>query len=291
MEILATRDSWWMTQCDAALLADGIEARWLAISGGTGHLLDVPVSDVERATLILSALLGEELKQRAFTPTLAPHAPLLLQPAFALGVMLLGLTLVAHAFSHRGGAELPWFGRGVLTFDGLVSGDTWQLVTAATLHADWPHALSNAGFFLVLAWAAGERLGEGITLLVWLGTAVAGFAISMVLAQHEATLGASGGLFGLLGAATGHAFRHQEVLALVRRARVRAFAGGVLLLAMTAFSPKANIHAHVGGFVVGMLLGVSLPRRPLPWAVQLLAALTTLAVVVMAWRRVLGFSV
>jgi rhomboid protease GluP len=284
MEILATSDTWWMTQCDAVLLAEQIPSRWNAISGSSAAVLDVPVSEAERAVCSLSELLGEELKKRQTIVEPVPQGPLLLQPAFAVAVCLAALTLVFFSMTRVEGTGLRWEERGILITERLLMGDWWRLITAATLHADISHAVSNAGFFLVLAWAAGERFGSGVTLALWLTTAVVGFVASVVLSHTEITLGASGGLFGLLGAAAGHAVRHRDTRGLVRRDRIRAFAGGVLLLAFTAFSPRANIHAHVGGFVSGLLCGLVMPARPPRAWLQVLSGLAAAALVFLAWR-------
>ena len=284
MELLATRDTWWMTQCDAVLLAEQIPARWTAVPNDSAAILDVPVSEAERAAYALSELLGEEIRKLTAPREVSPAGPLLLQPALALAVCLAVLTLVFFSVTRVEGTGIRWEERGILVTEKLLDGQWWRLVTAATLHADLSHAVSNAGFFLVLAWAAGERFGPGITLAVWLVTAVVGFAASVILSHTEATLGASGGLFGLLGAAAGHAMRHRDTLGLVRRDRIRALAGGVLLLAFTAFSRRANIHAHVGGFVSGMLLGLAMPAKPWRVWLQLLAGSATALCVWGAWR-------
>ena len=76
---------------------------------------------------------------------------------------------------------------------------------------------------------------------------------------------------------------HTEVLER-RRQRMRAFGAGVMLLGFTAFSARANIHAHLGGFVAGMLLGGLAPKVPLRPAFQTLLGVATLALVVLSWR-------
>ncbi|MBI5511199.1 MAG: rhomboid family intramembrane serine protease [Deltaproteobacteria bacterium] len=273
-----------MTQCEAVLLAEGIPSRWTPIPGTSAAHLDVPTSDLERAARALSEVLGEELRRREARSPVGAHVALLLQPPLALAVGLTMLTLVFFAITSGSGAARDWAGRGALDIERLVAGDWWRLITAATLHADLMHAASNASFFLVLAWGAAERFGTGVTLGVWLLTAVVGFVVGVALSDAWVTVGASGGLFGLLGAAAGHAVRYRDTAGLVGRERLRAFAGGVLLLAFTAFSPRANIHAHVGGFVAGLALGALLPAAPLKPALQLVAALVSGGLIFVAWR-------
>ena len=282
MLLLATRDSWWMTQCEAALLAEGVELRWIAAPLGDALLLEVPDHDAERAVSSLSELLGEELRRRA-EPPLGRLEPLLLQPAFAFAV---GFALLTLAFfwvtgpTARGG---EWQQQGAFVVERALRGEWWRLLTAATLHADVAHALGNAGFFLLLGWAAGERLGPGVAALTWLATAVAGFAATPIFSEATLSVGASGGLFGLLGAAGGHALRHWRSAELQRRGRLRAVGGAVLLLSFTASSPRASLAAHLVGFAAGWLLGLLAPRLPARAPLQAAAGLVCGALVAAAW--------
>jgi membrane associated rhomboid family serine protease len=305
MELLATRDPWWTTQCEAALLSQGIRSRWLPLPqpqpGVAGALvLDVHDSDVERAQSVLSEQLGDELaKAPAATASAAGGVgasgavgatgwtPLLLQPDFAFGLclslLLLAFYWVTGGFAHAGAT----FERGVMVMDALHRGEWWRLVTAATLHANLEHALGNASFVLVLAWAASERFGPGVTLLVWLVTAAGGFVVSVWFSDAAVvTVGASGGLFGLLGAAGGNGWRGRRDIPFAWRERMRVGGAAALLLAFTAFSREANIPAHLGGFVVGTLCGLAVPvgRRPSPVA-QVACGATAAAAIVLAWGR------
>ncbi len=276
-----------MRQCEAALLAWGIPARWMPGDAGA-TFLDVPTSEAHRASELLSVLYGEELARRrdARSTPATVSTPLLLQPPFAAAVGMAVLTLVFFWITGPTGAGGAWVHRGAYIVDRVIAGEWWRLITAATLHSDAAHAVGNAGFFLILGWAAAERFGVGMSTLVWLLTAVVGFVVTALLSDVVVSVGASGGLFGLLGGAGGHAFRHRRTPGnspMVRRERFRALGGTVLLLAFTAFSPRANIHAHVGGFVAGIVAGVALPRRPVAGLVQSVVAVLVGVLVVAAW--------
>ncbi len=283
MNLVGTRDTWWMTQCEAALLAEGIPARWRRLPNQVEIMLDVPTSEAERTSVVLSEMMGEELARRPGPEVAAATGPLLLQPAFAFALCLAVVTLAFFWVTGPAAARGSWHTAGALVSAWFWQGEWWRTVTAATLHADAGHALGNAGFFLVLGWAAAERFGPGLSVLVWLLTALAGFAASLMLSDTALTVGASGGLFGLLGAASGHAVRHRQDGELLRRGLLRSLGGAVLLLAFTAFSPQANIEAHVGGFVAGLGIGLVMPRAALGRAWQLGAAVVGLVPVWAAW--------
>ena len=88
MNLLATRDTRWMTQCEAALQAEGVPMRWTHASDRNGAYLDVPTSEAERTSAILSQLLAEEIDRHGTRDVPAVRGPLLLQPAFATALCL-----------------------------------------------------------------------------------------------------------------------------------------------------------------------------------------------------------
>jgi membrane associated rhomboid family serine protease len=167
----------------------------------------------------------------------------------------------------------------------FVNGQWWRAVTAATLHADAEHALGNAGFILVVAWAASERVGPGLAVASWLATAVAGFYASL-LGDIHLSVGASGGLFGLLGVAGARAVRDPLPQVWIGKRRYKSFSAAVLLLALWAVGPRSNVHAHIGGFVGGAIIGFALPIRIPRWA-QAVAGIATVLILVGSWALAL----
>lgn len=284
MQLVTITDPWWLTQCEAALMAEGIELRVDVLHHPRhANSLDVPTSELERASAILSDLLGDELARLRRKATLRAEPALWLRPEFAVALGSATLLIVFHALTGGVAERSEWMRRGALVTVEALSGDWWRLVTAATLHADWDHVLGNAAFLVLFIWAAAERLGTGTALVLWLVTAVAGFAVSLVGSQAHLTVGASGGLYGLLGVAALHAARHHDEDYLLRHQRLRTLGAGVLFLAYTAFGPRANIHAHVGGFVAGALAGWLSPRVSRGAFVQVGAAVATALAVAVAW--------
>ncbi len=286
MEVLATRDAWWMAQVEAALASEGIAAQWVSpwrAEARGAAFLDVAVDEVERASDILSEQLGEELKKRAQQLPPERWVPLLLQPAFAAALCLALSFLLFYALTGGADEGSELYRRGALVTRRFLHGEWWRIVTAATLHADLRHVAGNAGFLLVLGWGANERFGAGVTAFLWLMTAVLGFFAGLAFGDADVTIGASGGLFGLLGAAGGHAARSIGKVEFPRRARLRAAGAALALLAFTAFSPESNVAAHVGGFFAGAAMGAALPARVLGNVVQLVLGVTTAVLVLAAW--------
>jgi rhomboid protease GluP len=99
-------------------------------------------------------------------------------------------------------------------------------------------------------------------LFVYFVTGIAANLASITLTPDINTAGASGAIFGILGALVATYWRNKETLpfSMVRSeaAAVTVFAGFALLGGF--FYKGVDNAAHVGGLVTGLLLGVTLSR-------------------------------
>jgi len=177
---------------------------------------------------------------------------------------------------------------GMMDGTALAHGEWWRLFTATWLHADLAHIAMNVVFgFLFLGLVMG-RYGPGVGLLAAYLAGVGGNLLAwLVYDETHRGLGASGVVMGALGLLT-----VQSVSLLKRRNpnTFRLFASGilagVLLLVLLGFSPEADVVAHLGGFVTGLLLGsilafaARLVRRPL---VNLIAGIIFAVLVFLPW--------
>lgn len=289
MQILSTRDPTCINHLNAHLLSAGFTFRWVEGTVPRVMVLDVPTSDAASVSLGLSAMLGEEFTRRARTrenDRRADQVPLFLQAPFVFALGFAALFVVVFWFTGTADGRSVWFIGGRLDRKALFLGEWWRLMTAATLHADFAHLAGNFGFLWLLAWAGAERVGSGMTALAWLVTAIAGFGASLLMSDVSLTVGASGGLFGLLGLVSAHAYRLRDRHGLSVRERLRTLGSGVLLLAFTGFSPGSNIGAHVGGFVAGVALAAVVPGRKPPAGLQIVLSVVTVASVIFAWQAV-----
>lgn len=141
----------------------------------------------------------------------------------------------------------------------------WQIVTYAFLHD--PDNLAHIFFNMFGLWMFGrdlERLMGPQRFLVYYLTCVVGAGIiQLIVVQIQGdvypTIGASGGLFGIL-LAFGLAFPNRTVVLLIppipMPARVFVIVYGVLelLLGVSGFAPGIAHFAHLGGMLFGYLL-------------------------------------
>jgi membrane associated rhomboid family serine protease len=146
------------------------------------------------------------------------------------------------------------FREGALFGPAVAGGDWWRLVTSGFLHA----SLIHLGFNMLMLWWFGRSLeavlGRGRFLGVYGVSLLAGAAGSLLLNPEAVTVGASGAVFGILGAG----------LVLERR-RIYVFGGSALLIivfniAFSAFANNVSLGGHLGGLAGGMLAMLALTR-------------------------------
>jgi membrane associated rhomboid family serine protease len=179
------------------------------------------------------------------------------------------------------------FGAPIGEVVGVAHGEWWRLVSSGFLHAN----LIHIGFNMWVLYQLGQllepalgRLRFGLVYVV----ALLGGGFGVLLLDPDAfTVGASGAVFGLMGAAVA-AFRARGI-----NPFDTGLGGAVLLnLAFTFAIPGISIGGHVGGLVAGFAAGWLLldagprhlrdARATLAAVVVLGAALATGAVLVAA---------
>lgn len=130
----------------------------------------------------------------------------------------------------------------------------WRLLTGTFLHGGAIHL----GMNMLGLWGAGKLLnrlyGNGQFLLVYLASALAGSAASLHFgAQTAVSVGASGAVFGVLGAVVVASRRHRERLPKALTRNILTSEGVFLAYALVNGFTRAGIDnaAHVGGLVAG----------------------------------------
>lgn len=143
--------------------------------------------------------------------------------------------------------------------------EPWRLLTAGFLHAGLLHLVIN-GVVLVQLRVVEQVLGRAGWLVVYFASILAGNLCSAAGPGDVPSVGASGGVLGLLGAvvATTTLPRARTGLPDELRDALRAgmlqTVGLNVLLAFTV--PDIDHVAHLGGFVAGFTTGVALVRPP-----------------------------
>ncbi|MBA2256057.1 MAG: rhomboid family intramembrane serine protease [Thermoleophilaceae bacterium] len=183
-------------------------------------------------------------------------------------------------------------GGGTLTIDGalrgnfVANGEWWRLLTSGFLHAGLIHLFLNMFILYLLGGLLEPAIGKVRFGLIYLVALLSGSFGALLLTPDALTLGASGAVFGLMGAAV-----------IVMRARgINPMESGIgmlilLNLGITFLVPGISIGGHVGGLIGGGLAAYVLfdlgdrVRMPagaanaLAAGVGLIAAVASIAVV------------
>jgi membrane associated rhomboid family serine protease len=170
--------------------------------------------------------------------------------AINVGIYLLQLAGGAPINANRG-----WiYEHGALYGPLVASGDWYRLITAAFLH----YGPIHLGLNMLALWWIGrpleDYLGPLRYLLLYLVAGLAGSAGALIMNPTAVTVGASGAIFGILGAAI-----------VLERQRIYVLGGSaitllVVNLAFTFAVPGVSIGGHLGGLAGGALVILALSQ-------------------------------
>ena len=138
----------------------------------------------------------------------------------------------------------------------LVAGGQWyRMLTSVFFHTAILHIGMNMWSLWVIGPTLEQLLGRWRYLSLYLVAGLAGSALQLIVAPETPALGASGAIFGLLGA-------------LVLLQRKRGYQLGpivaIIVVNLVATFTIAGIswEAHVGGLVAGLAMGLGLAHAP-----------------------------
>jgi rhomboid protease GluP len=139
----------------------------------------------------------------------------------------------------------------------VLNGGYWQLFTAMFVHVNIVHLLGNMFFLLIFGLRAEELFAIQEYLLIYFSTGLAGNLLTLLFDPAMVSAGASGAIFGLFGACTIY----------IRRAIGQSIIGALLysfFLLMMSSGQNVNNLAHLGGLVIGLIIGYVLAttRKP-----------------------------
>jgi membrane associated rhomboid family serine protease len=179
----------------------------------------------------------------------------------SLTYVLIGINVLVWIGSTLGGGVGTTSGS--LTDDGGVSqhfiadGEYWRLLTAGFLHAGLFHLATNMLSLWILGSMLEPAFGRWRFGLIYLVSLLCGSFGALLMSPDSVTVGASGAIFGLLGAAA--------VLARNRGFSLMESGLGIwigLNLLITFTVPNISVGGHVGGLVGGGLCALALVDLP-----------------------------
>jgi len=150
---------------------------------------------------------------------------------------------------------------GALPDDGRLHGEVWRIATYSFLHFNWVHLLLNVGLLFWIGRIVERQAGTGQGALIYFVSVVTSAVVILVVHDLHpkvgATVGASGGLFGLLGASLVIGYRRND------NPRFRMWLWITLLAGFAiSFLPDVSMAGHIGGILGGIPLAILAKPRP-----------------------------
>ena len=155
---------------------------------------------------------------------------------------------------------LDW---GALNGPLVKTGQWWRMFSVALLHGGFMHLACNCLFLLVFGTLLETYQGSWRTLLYFIAGVGAGSIASVWWHPEVVGVGASGGLFGLLGAIAALIIRHRRDFP---KRLWQSWRKMVLMLllynGMIMLRPQVDGAAHIGGLIGGFATAFVLARSP-----------------------------
>jgi membrane associated rhomboid family serine protease len=189
-------------------------------------------------------------RQRTQVRGVGPAQPVVTYALIAVNVIV-AIGVLASGASATGGG----LGASKLVTDGWVArplidqGEYWRLITAGFLHDGPFHLLFNMFALYVLGTMLEPAVGRLRFGVIYFVSLLAGSFGALLLEPTAPTVGASGAIFGLMGAA----------VVVMRNRGVSPWESGLgfwigLNLLITLTVPNISIGGHLGGLVAGALV-------------------------------------
>jgi membrane associated rhomboid family serine protease len=182
-------------------------------------------------------------------------------PRVTVGIIIVCVVVFVATNGFSGGSGTLW-GDLLLFGPAVHDGDWWRLVTSGFLHAGVIHILFNMYLLWVLGNMLEPTLGSGRFAVLYLTSLLAGACGALIVDPNTPTVGASGAVFGLMGAAAVE----------LRSRGINPFQTDIGLLiifnlVLSFVLSHVSVGGHVGGLIGGALVGVVfdlVDRRRMP---------------------------
>jgi membrane associated rhomboid family serine protease len=226
-----------------------------------------------------------------------PRAGLGVRRVNAVTMALIGINVLVYLAELAAGGSVQgtdnWiYDHGVLVANasycdtcplvGVDHGEWWRLLTSAFLHYGPLHLAFNMVSLYFAGSILEQVIGRWRYVVLYLVSGLAGAAGALYWTPHGLTVGASGAIFGVLGA----------LLVLERRGNIATggqVAGLIVLNLVITFAYRSSISVggHIGGLIGGLVLMIAFLRFLRSWQLSAAAAaVVAAAAIVVAYSAI-----
>ena len=130
----------------------------------------------------------------------------------------------------------------------------WRILTGACIHGGIIHFIFNSLSFLSLGRVFEVLSNHAHLSLVFLLSVIGGNVLSLIFFPGVPSIGASGGIVGLLGYLTVYAFRRRQFVSAGFRKNLLMNIGFMLVVGL-ALREVVDNFGHIGGLITGAVYG------------------------------------
>ena len=142
------------------------------------------------------------------------------------------------------------------------NGEYWRILTGATLHGGILHVVMNCYAFYSFGRIFELLANRAHLAIVFLLSAIGGGILSLVFVPDGLSVGASGGIVGIIGYLAVYAFRRKQFISNEFRKSLLVNIGFLLIFGLVLYQVIDN-YGHIGGLVTGAAYGiVQIPGDP-----------------------------
>lgn len=135
----------------------------------------------------------------------------------------------------------------------------YRLLTSMFIHIDFLHLLSNCFALYLFGNRLEKYFGKTVFITTYIISGLYGSLMSVILSPYSISVGASGAIYGLIGA----------VLALTQKSKKKVdglslYIISIMLLLGLGFgflNPQLDNYAHIGGLIAGYIIGLKYSKE------------------------------
>ena len=170
--------------------------------------------------------------------------------------ILVVVNILLYVFPIIYGNQLGFFSKFCLYSSYVRDGEYYRLITSSFLHANILHLLCNMYALFILGSQLESFIGKFKFTVVYFFSAITASLLSMTFLKDGISVGASGAIFGIMGALLYFGFHYRVYLGNVIKTNLIPVI--LVNLAFGLLVDGVDNFAHIGGLIGGLLINIGL---------------------------------
>ncbi len=177
------------------------------------------------------------------------------QPTPFYTIILVAAIVIVALTQFATGLELSIMAAGFDKPAFLIGHEYWRILTGATVHGGLMHVAMNCYAFYSFGRIVEMLSNRAHLAIVFLLSALGGGVLSLMFVPDGLSVGASGGVVGLVSYLLVYAFRRRRFISPEFRKSLLINIGFILVFGLVLFQVIDNF-GHIGGLITGAIYGL-----------------------------------